>query len=72
MILLLNPDTPPWPQFFLTRVVGSEDLPDVEILTLPAYLSAAAISTLEELQRQLMARGGFRNGRRIWHRSWRS
>ncbi len=54
MVLLLNPDTPPWPQFFLTRVVGSEDLPDVEILTLPAYLSASAIPKLEELQRQLM------------------
>jgi len=59
MILLLNPDTPPWPQFFLTRVVGSEDLPDVEILTLPAYLSAAAIPNLEELQRQLMTREDF-------------
>lgn len=59
MILLLNPDTPPWPQFFLTRVVGSEDLPDVEILTLPAYLSAAAIPDLEELQRQIMTREDF-------------
>jgi hypothetical protein len=49
----------PWPQFFLTRVVGSEDLPDVEILTLPAYPSADAIPNLEELQVQIMAREDF-------------
>ncbi len=42
MILLLNPDMPPWPQFFLTRVIGNEDLPDVEMLTLPAYLGREA------------------------------
>jgi hypothetical protein len=59
MTLLFNPDTPPWPQFFVTRVIGSEDLPDVEILTLPAYLSADALPNLEELQRRMLAREDF-------------
>jgi len=31
----LDLDRPPWPRFFVTRVIGGEDLPDVEILTLP-------------------------------------
>jgi hypothetical protein len=59
MILLFNADTPPWPQFFLTRAIGSEDLPDVEILTLPSYQSADAISDLEELRRRIMTREDF-------------
>jgi hypothetical protein len=54
MILSFNPDTPVWPQFFITRVIGSEDLPDVEILTLPSYPSADALPNLEELQRLIM------------------
>ncbi|HEY6331109.1 MAG TPA: hypothetical protein VI756_17405 [Blastocatellia bacterium] len=59
MILLFNnPDTPPWPQFFVTRVIGSEDLPDVEILTLPAHQSADAITDPVELQRQIMTPEG--------------
>ena len=39
-----------WPQMFITRVVGSEDLPDVEILTLPGYPMPRDIPDLEHLQ----------------------
>jgi hypothetical protein len=39
----------PWPQVFVTRVIGNEDLPDVEILTLPSYEFADAIESLEGL-----------------------
>jgi len=39
----------PWPQVFVTRVIGNEDLPDVEILTLPSYKSADAIKSIEAL-----------------------
>jgi hypothetical protein len=49
-------DTPRWPQFFLTRVVGSDDLPDVEILTLPSYESSSAIRDLEDLEKLLLSR----------------
>lgn len=42
-----------WPQVFVTRVIGAEDLPDVEILTLAAYQSPAAIPDLEHLERLL-------------------
>jgi hypothetical protein len=62
MILLLNPsliDAPAQPQFFVTRIVGSEDLPDVEILTLPNYPSSDAISDLEHLARQILLRENF-------------
>jgi hypothetical protein len=62
MILLLDPSSinaPIHPQFFVTRVVASEDLPDVEILTLPAYPSADAIQNLEQLERQILLREDF-------------
>ena len=46
----MSPETvQPWPQYFITRIVGNEDLPDVEILTLPQYESADPIKTLDEL-----------------------
>jgi hypothetical protein len=45
----------PWPQFFITRIVGSEDLPDVEILTLPGYQSSSAIPDLEHLESLLLS-----------------
>ena len=38
-----------WPQFFVTRIVENEDLPDVEILTLPRYEASAAVKTIDEL-----------------------
>ena len=43
-------DNHPSPQLFVTRVVGPEDLPDVEIVTLPNYRSPAAIMELGELE----------------------
>jgi len=46
----------PWPQVFVTRVIGDEDLPDVEILTLPGYKSVDAIKTIEELAALLHSR----------------
>lgn len=49
-------DTPARLQFFITRVVGTEDLPDLEILTLPAYKSVDAILNLNELQRRISNR----------------
>lgn len=55
----LDHDATPWPQFFLTRVIGSEDLPDVEILTLSAFPSADAPLNLDELRRLIMAREDF-------------
>ena len=46
----MSPETNhPWPQFFVTRVVGNEDLPDVEILTLPRYETPDDIKTIDEL-----------------------
>ncbi len=42
-----------WPQMFLTQVMASEDLPDVEILTLPHYESPDAIPDLKHLERLL-------------------
>ena len=39
----------PWPQFFVTRIVENEDLPDVEILTLPRYEASDAVKTIDEL-----------------------
>ena len=46
----------PWPQMFVTRILGNEDLPDVEILTLPRYESPDAIKTIEELAELLHSR----------------
>ena len=46
----------PWPQVFVTHVIGDEDLPDVEILTLPGYKSVDAIKTIEELAALLHSR----------------
>ena len=46
----MSPETNyPWPQFFITHVVGNDDLPDVEILTLPRYEAPDAIKTIDEL-----------------------
>lgn len=45
-----------WPQVFVTRVLGSDDLPDVEILTLPSYESKDAIVSLEALAELLHTR----------------
>jgi hypothetical protein len=45
-----------WPEVFITRVIGTEDLPDVEILTLPAYTSPEAVPDLEHLERLLLSR----------------
>jgi hypothetical protein len=45
-----------WPQVFLTRVIADEDLPDVEILTLPSYHSSEAIPDLEQLEILLFSR----------------
>jgi hypothetical protein len=43
-------DTPARLQFFVTRIIGTEELPDVEILTLPAYPSTDGILNLNGLQ----------------------
>lgn len=43
----------PWPQIFITRIIGTEELPDVEILTLPEYISPNAIPNLNHLHRLL-------------------
>lgn len=48
-------DTQRWPQFFITRVIGSDDLPDVEILTLPSYQSSSVIPDLEHLENLLLS-----------------
>ena len=45
-----------WPQIFITRVLGSDDLPDVEVLTLPNYQSSDAIPDFEHLQNLLLER----------------
>ena len=50
----LLPNATPKPQFFVTRIIGSEDQPDVEILTLPAYPYPAAISNFEQLEREVL------------------
>jgi hypothetical protein len=47
------------PQMFVTRVVGTEDLPDVEILTLPNYHSPAALPDLGELERLILRQEDF-------------
>jgi hypothetical protein len=58
---MLSHHAPPhWPQFYLTRVIGTRDLPDVEILTRPDYRLPNAISDLKELQRQIMIDESFR------------
>jgi hypothetical protein len=44
-----------WPQYLITRIVGTEDLPDVEILTLAYYPSSSAISELAQLQTLLLS-----------------
>lgn len=49
-------DTSQWPQVFITRVIGSDDLPDVEILTLPSYPYSTAIPDLEHLEALLLSR----------------
>ena len=48
-------DTQRWPQFFITRVIGSDDLPDVETLTLPSYQFSSAIPDLEHLENLLLS-----------------
>jgi hypothetical protein len=58
-MIALKGDAPLYPQFFLTRVVGSEDFPDVEILTLPAYPSAGVLPDMYELRRELSHLGHF-------------
>ena len=45
-----------WPQFFLTKVIGSEDLPDLEILTLPSSSLPLAVPNLRELERIILSR----------------
>jgi hypothetical protein len=48
------------PQFFVTRIIGADDEPDVEILTLPAYPSADAINDIEQVEQELFFGGEFR------------
>ena len=55
----LSADSDVRPQFFVTRILGSEDLPDVEILTLPSYHSSSAIEDLEGLERLILTREYF-------------
>ena len=45
-----------WPQFFVTLVIGSEALPDVEILPLPAYEQANQITDLRDLENLIISR----------------
>ena len=46
--------TPPLrPQLFVTRVIGNEDQPDVEILTLPAYPSDIAMD-IEQVRQEVL------------------
>jgi len=47
------------PQFFITRIVGGENLPDVEIISLPSFRSSEAIKNLDDLEQQILSRRDF-------------
>jgi hypothetical protein len=47
-------ESAPKSQFFIVRIVGNEDQPDVEILTLPAGPHMASMSDFEQLEREVL------------------